>query len=586
MAAASLSRRNFQVAVAVVASLATGAYAGWLQNTRLVNQITRSFISPELGEALKSIKGVVAAFERDVRSDVKWDSALANLLILNTIHERAASLQVPPKAGMKANLLPGDEAVGKEAARYIRFASAAYGMLMLKGANVMSWDSGWPPVRKFSRQELNAWCITKHCGIEDADLVKMNLFEERELHLPAYILTVDHATKSVVLSVRGTFSMQDTVTDLVCDSADFIGGSCHRGLRQGAEMLLADSKEDVLKQLRKHTGYRLVVTGHSLGGGVSTLLTMMLLKRRKSLDLGNTEVLCYAFAPPPVFGPLHKLSGETRRAIRSFVFGNDMVCRLSLASAYGLFSDLNEVDSIGASLRTRLKYLVNEHRPHLSVHDDGRGAVGLRVAYRYATVLHRTRSRGGKRGVNRGVNRNAGCVGDESATIEDPVEAFVQRKLAEDFTETGTATDSRRRSGFVGIRPRKASEDAWRRSHERNLFELGGFLERGWGDGEDGCSGDRYTRLLIPGSIFHMRKLGAESVAAAAAADMLAEAPLDTRRKLYWMEREPAEEFARLLLVDTAIVDHLPSAYEDALHALYGNGLPNTGGEDAKALEY
>lgn len=37
---------------------------------------TGSFISPELGEALNSIKGVVAAFERDIRSDVKWDSAL------------------------------------------------------------------------------------------------------------------------------------------------------------------------------------------------------------------------------------------------------------------------------------------------------------------------------------------------------------------------------------------------------------------------------------------------------------------------------------------------------------------------------
>lgn len=59
----------------------------------------------------------------------------------------------------------------------------------------------------------------RHCSIQDVDLVKMNLFYERELHLPAYILTVDHATKSVVLSVRGTFSMQDTVTDLVCDSA-------------------------------------------------------------------------------------------------------------------------------------------------------------------------------------------------------------------------------------------------------------------------------------------------------------------------------------------------------------------------------
>lgn len=83
--------------------------------------------------------------------------------------------------------------------------------------------------------------------------------------------------------------------------------------------------------------------------GVSILLTMMLLKRRRELGLHKTEVLCYAFAPPPVFGPLHKLSGETRRAIRAFVFGNDMVCRLSLASAYGLFRDLKEVDAIGVS---------------------------------------------------------------------------------------------------------------------------------------------------------------------------------------------------------------------------------------------
>lgn len=32
--------------------------------------------------------------------------------------------------------------------------------------------------------------------------------------------------------------------------------------------------------------------------------------------------------------------------------------------------------------------------------------------------------------------------------------------------------------------------------------------------------------------------------------------------------------------MDTAIVDHLPSAYEDALHALYGDGLPQREGKD------
>lgn len=83
--------------------------------------------------------------------------------------------------------------------------------------------------------------------------------------------------------------------------------------------------------------------------GVSILLTMMVLKRRRELDLGRTEVLCYAFAPPPVFGPSQKLPAETRKAIRAFVFGNDMVCRLSLASAYGLFRDLKEIDAIGVS---------------------------------------------------------------------------------------------------------------------------------------------------------------------------------------------------------------------------------------------
>lgn len=32
-----------------------------------------SLISPELEQALLSIKGVVIAFEKDVRNDVKWD---------------------------------------------------------------------------------------------------------------------------------------------------------------------------------------------------------------------------------------------------------------------------------------------------------------------------------------------------------------------------------------------------------------------------------------------------------------------------------------------------------------------------------
>lgn len=46
-----------------------------------------------------------------------------------------------------------------------------------------------------------------------------------------------------------------------------MGGSCHRGLRQGAEFLLEDAKDDLVKTLSENAGYRLVLCGHSLGGG-------------------------------------------------------------------------------------------------------------------------------------------------------------------------------------------------------------------------------------------------------------------------------------------------------------------------------
>lgn len=203
-----------------------------------------------------------------------------------------------------------------------------------------------------------------------------------------------------------------------------------------------------------------------------------------------------------------------------------------------------------ASLPLRLGYLVNEHRPRLSIHDDGLGDVGMRVAYRYATILHRTRSRGGnsKRGGYRSSQRGGGGRRGAGATSGHPVEDFVQSKLAEEFTETGAARGAHRkrdRGGGVGLRT--ASEDAWRTGRERDVFKTSS--KRGGGSEADGGSGDRYTRLLIPGTIYHIRKLGAES-AAASSASVCSEKPLGLRSKLYWMERQQPEEVCVCVGVD------------------------------------
>lgn len=140
----------------------------------------------------------------------------------------------------------------------------------------------------------------------------------------------------------------------------------------------------------------------------------------------------------------------------------------------------------------RCKYLARERMPFLSVNDDGRGAVGVDVAYRYPTILHRTRSRGG----------HAGHVLENH-----PVEAFVQRKLVNDFTGTGRAIPRRNSARPPAVRPGRTA-----------------ILPRH-------CD-DRYEKLMIPGIIFHMRKVergeNAEST--------------EERETVYWMERGSPEE--------------------------------------------
>lgn len=50
-----------------------------------------------------------------------------------------------------------------------------------------------------------------------------------------------------------------------------MGGWCHRGLLRSTETLLDDAKDELLDQLRRHNGYRLVLCGHSLGAGEGLL---------------------------------------------------------------------------------------------------------------------------------------------------------------------------------------------------------------------------------------------------------------------------------------------------------------------------
>lgn len=85
-------------------------------------------------------------------------------------------------------------------------------------------------------------------------------------------------------------------------------------------------KITVRRTLKKHPGYKLMLLGHSLGAGTAAILSVMWKKEFPSLK-------CLAFACPPVMN--QKLAESTSDFVTSFINGDDVIVRLSIASLEG-----------------------------------------------------------------------------------------------------------------------------------------------------------------------------------------------------------------------------------------------------------
>jgi hypothetical protein len=152
-----------------------------------------------------------------------------------------------------------------------------------------------------------------------------------------YAILVDEEKKSVVITVRGTLSLEDWVIDLqyvplplddvgeIC-GFDGKGHHCHKGVLTRTKWLYNDIKvHKVLKLLfsedSQYKEYNLVVVGHSLGGGCASVLSLML---RPSFP----NLKCYAFEPPGcIFDD--RLAGECNEFITAIIRHDDVVPRVT-----------------------------------------------------------------------------------------------------------------------------------------------------------------------------------------------------------------------------------------------------------------
>ncbi|KAL3065529.1 hypothetical protein OYC64_015655 [Pagothenia borchgrevinki] len=254
----------------------------------------------------------------------------------------------------------------KDVCYYMLFALAAYGWpmyLMRKPAcGLCRLASSCPCMSVSSSRMTQAVTVEEDncCGCNvlairrhflDRDLKQVQIVYTSchdAVYETPFFVAVDHAKKKVVISIRGTLSPKDALTDLTGDSerlpveeqhGTWLG---HKGMVFSAEYIKKKLEQEMIlsqafgRDLNKGTmHYGLVIVGHSLGAGTAAILSFLLRPQYPTLH-------CYSYSPPG--GLFSEDAMEySKEFVTSVVLGKDLVPRLGLSQLEGFRRHLLEV---------------------------------------------------------------------------------------------------------------------------------------------------------------------------------------------------------------------------------------------------
>ncbi|KAI8342253.1 hypothetical protein BC941DRAFT_412259 [Chlamydoabsidia padenii] len=235
---------------------------------------------------------------------------------------------------------------------FMRYASAAYGESFMRVFGIGDMPSVLPTSH---HHHPNHHAFAHHTGVMVQDILLSSYTDHSNLlnmhhpslHALVHYVTVDHQTKSIVLTCRGTLGLSDILTDLSFTYTDFTLPTdhtkhfqAHDGMLDAAQ-LLAKQKGKVYQIIRRgleqYPDYGLVLCGHSLGGGVVSLLGVLWSQDRRSfVDQEPSATVSAALTHDPVPFVTSRLSGlPAGRPVHCYVYGPPCVMSLELSQYCG-----------------------------------------------------------------------------------------------------------------------------------------------------------------------------------------------------------------------------------------------------------
>jgi len=150
--------------------------------------------------------------------------------------------------------------------------------------------------------------------------------EKTDYELTAHFISFDPEAKICIVGVKGTSTMSDVLTDILCRTTKFLDESinAHDGIKNAA-LRLCTRIESTIMNLFVPLDFEIVFTGHSLGAGVAALSALFFKKKMKV-----ERVRAITFATPPVLDK--KAALDCKDFVTSLVNNRDVIPRTSLSN--------------------------------------------------------------------------------------------------------------------------------------------------------------------------------------------------------------------------------------------------------------